>query len=212
MTHVRETGYLHGPRANQTVQAILDATREIFLRRGYSGTKIEDITQLAGISRASFYTYFPSKRAALIALGADSLQRAMEMVQALGDISQERRRSDLEGWVALFTEYLEDYGSLVLAWTQAAYEDDEIRQAGQRGHLEFCRRLGNAVGVLGGGRIEDPVEQGLLVVSMLERAWAYGRLYGSAIDHDALGRIAARMLDAVAAGDAEAGDTGSDGS
>jgi AcrR family transcriptional regulator len=212
MTYVREAGYVHGPRANQTIQAILDATREIFLRRGYSGTKIEDITQLAGISRASFYTYFPSKRAALIALGVDSLRRAMEMVQALRDISQERRRSDLEGWVALFTEYLEDYGSLVMAWTQAAYEDDEIRQAGQRGHLEFCRRLGNAVGRLGGGEIEDPVEQGLLVVSMLERAWAYRRLYGSAIDHDALSRIAARMLDAVAAGDAEAGDTSSGGS
>jgi AcrR family transcriptional regulator len=193
----RAAGGPAGPRAARTVSAILDATREIFLTRGYAGTTIDDITRTAGVSRPSFYTYFASKRSALIALGADSLTQALEVVGVLSQVRDEARDEGFEMWVSLYFNYLELHGSLAFAWTQAAHEDAEIRVAGQRGHLELCRRLGTELAVLRGCPPRHPVEDGLLIVSMLERAWAYTRLYGAAVDGPALRSAAVQMLTAV---------------
>ncbi len=193
----RHSGVGSGPRAARTISAILDATREIFLKRGYAGTTIDDIAQLAGVSRPSFYTYFRSKRSALMALGADSLTGAMQIVAALSDVPPDRRQEGLTNWVSLYFEYLEDHGSLAFAWTQAAHEDEEIRAAGQRGHLHMCRQLGVALARLQGSESDHPAEDGLVVVAMLERAWAYVRLYGPAVDESAIRSSAARWLTAI---------------
>lgn len=193
----RQSGVGSGPRAARTIAAILDATREIFLKRGYAGTTIDDIAQLAGVSRPSFYTYFGSKRAALMALGANTLTGAMQVVAALSEVHPERLQEGLTDWVSMYFEYLEDHGSLVFAWTQAAHEDDEIRVAGQRGHLHMCRQLGVTLARLKGSESDHPAEDGLLVVAMLERAWAYVRLYGTAVDEWAIRKSAARWLTAI---------------
>ena len=38
-----------------------DAAFDLFLERSYAQTNIADITQRAGVSRATFFNYFPSK-------------------------------------------------------------------------------------------------------------------------------------------------------
>ena len=43
-------------------QQILEVARDIFARRGYHTTKIEDIVAAAGIARGTFYLYFEDKR------------------------------------------------------------------------------------------------------------------------------------------------------
>ena len=64
---IRQPANPLGPRAQRTINRIIEATRDVFLTRGYSGTTIDEIARLADVSRASFYTYFPSKRDVLIA-------------------------------------------------------------------------------------------------------------------------------------------------
>ena len=44
-------------------QTILNRARDVFARRGYHETKIEDIVAAAGIARGTFYLYFKDKRA-----------------------------------------------------------------------------------------------------------------------------------------------------
>ena len=41
---------------------ILNKSKELFIKRGYNETKVEDITRELGISKGNFYTYFNSKR------------------------------------------------------------------------------------------------------------------------------------------------------
>ncbi|MCU4186353.1 TetR/AcrR family transcriptional regulator [Acidiferrimicrobium sp. IK] len=161
---------------------------------GYAGTTVDEITKTAGVARASFYTYFPSKRAALLALGAESLASAMIIVGRLGDLGPDGDVAAIAGWVSAYFGHLEEHGSFAFAWTQAAQQDSAIRRAGQRGHLEMCRRLGVALARLHGAAAEAPVESGLLVVGMLERVWAYSQLYGRDIDQPAVERIAVRLL------------------
>ena len=190
---LRQPGSVLGPRANRTITAILDATRQIFLVRGYAGT-IDEIAKAAGISRGSFYTYFPSKRDVLLALGANTLNAGRQAVKALAGFPAGWQLEDLEEWVGDYLEMLEEHGSFAFAWTQAAHEDEEIRQAGMRGHLELCRRMGLALASLRDEPARDPVESGLVAFSMLERGWAYWQLYDGTVPRAQLQRAVARML------------------
>jgi AcrR family transcriptional regulator len=195
---LRYPGNVLGPRANRTITTILDATRQIFLVRGYAGTTIDEITRAAGVSRGSFYTYFPSKRDVLLALGANSLNAGKQAVKSLSELSADWTLEDLENWVAEYMELLEEHGSFAFAWTQAAQEDEEIRRAGMKGHLELCRRMGLALASLGTHQASDPAESGLLAFAMLERGWAYLQLYEGTVEKATLERKMARMLAASA--------------
>jgi TetR/AcrR family transcriptional regulator len=183
-----------GPRAQRTVVRILAATRDVFLTRGYGGTSIDDIAQRAGMSRASFYTYFPTKRDALLALGSDATTAAGVLVDELGRMEPPVEVATLEAWIGGYLSFLDDYGGFALAWGQAAYEDDELRVTGARGHLRLCRRLGDALESLHGAPIGDATTLGLLLFSMLERGWAQARLYDGAIDMAQLRRDATNVL------------------
>jgi AcrR family transcriptional regulator len=48
--------------AEERREAILDAALEVFARRGYNGSSIDEIANAAGISKALIYEHFPSKR------------------------------------------------------------------------------------------------------------------------------------------------------
>jgi AcrR family transcriptional regulator len=48
------------PRASSR-DTIEEAAAELFLEQSYAGTTIEEITQRAGVSRATFFNYFSSK-------------------------------------------------------------------------------------------------------------------------------------------------------
>jgi AcrR family transcriptional regulator len=186
-----------GPRASRTIAAILAATKEIFQVRGYAGTTIDEITRLAGVSRASFYTYFPSKRDVLLALGANSATEADVVVEELRHITHPWSLEDIAEWVKKFFALLDEHGSFALAWTQAAQEDEAIRVAGLKRHLEVCRRLGAGFEHLRGEPLGDATQQGLLSFSMLERGWSYGRLYAGVIDDGELQFNAALIFAAM---------------
>jgi AcrR family transcriptional regulator len=55
-------------RAKFTVDAILDATARILVKRGYAGATTNRIAETAGVSIGSLYQYFPSKESIVAAL------------------------------------------------------------------------------------------------------------------------------------------------
>lgn len=52
-------------RAAARPDEVLDAALDLFIEKGYSATRVEDIAKRAGISKGSVYLYFPSKEALL---------------------------------------------------------------------------------------------------------------------------------------------------
>lgn len=50
-------------RAGARPDEVLDAALELFIKKGFAATRVEDIAEKAGISKGSIYLYFPSKQA-----------------------------------------------------------------------------------------------------------------------------------------------------
>lgn len=186
-----------GPRATRTVALILDATKEIFLSHGYAGTTVDEIARVAGISRASFYTYFPSKRDVLLALGAESAHAAATLVDYLRAVKSPWKASDIEDFVRKTFVVFDEHASFGFAWTQAAHQDEEIRIAGMKRHLQVCAGMGRALGSLRGEPFQDPTAQGLIIFSMLERAWSYCQLYTGKLDQASVQKEIAQVLQAL---------------
>jgi AcrR family transcriptional regulator len=86
-------------------QQILAAAQEVFAKRGYHGSSLDEIAQASGTSKALIYEHFDSKRAlheTLLAEHAGELLRRFEVNAAEGATGEERLRSGVDaffGWV-----------------------------------------------------------------------------------------------------------------
>lgn len=73
----------HDLRSTLTKRQILDGARQVFLRNGFAGASIDQITAQSGVSKASLYRYFNSKDAlfgSLIAAEAERIARALPSI------------------------------------------------------------------------------------------------------------------------------------
>src|ERR1700728_3246349 len=94
-----------GPRAARIRDKILAASRELFLKHGYAGTRIGQITAECGISRAGFYTYFRDKQEIFNALGVAAYRAVLNAIAAWDDLPSPGgagavSRQDLADWGA----------------------------------------------------------------------------------------------------------------
>lgn len=105
-------------------EQVFDAALAMFAERGYTGTRMSDIAEAAGITRTVLYYYFPSKEQLFVeVLGAQvsalmgriqpiitdadsSATRGRRVLESLLDFSQERP----EAWRVLF-EHRSDRGA-----------------------------------------------------------------------------------------------------
>ena len=60
-----------------------EAATELFLEQGYADTSVDDISARAGVSRATFFNYFPAKVDVLL-VGVDRALDALEHELSLG--------------------------------------------------------------------------------------------------------------------------------
>jgi len=66
-------------KKDRTRQALSDAALELFARRGYDATTVEEIAEAAGVSRRTFFRYFGSKEAVIF----PERERRLESLRAL---------------------------------------------------------------------------------------------------------------------------------
>jgi AcrR family transcriptional regulator len=122
MTH----GTAGRPRTSSRA-TIEDAANELFIENGYAGTTIDQITQRAGVSRATFFNYFGSK-ADLLWLAVDVAIEELGAACATPDADTPRPLRD----AILATASGFDALKLPLALTQQHVigSDQEVRDSG----------------------------------------------------------------------------------
>lgn len=119
----------------QTRQRLLDTALDLFEAKGYAATTIDDIAAAAGTTRVTFYAYFPSRRAIMVALidnlnvilerheSAEHRSTASALVEAVRDGGAEVigtwLRAQAARWPAI--------GPYISAATVAAAIEPEIR-------------------------------------------------------------------------------------
>lgn len=66
-------------RRAETQQRIMSAALDLFSTRGYRETTVEDITEAADVGKGTFFNYFPTKDAVLLAIFDSLRQHFMEL-------------------------------------------------------------------------------------------------------------------------------------
>ncbi|MFI5053478.1 MAG: TetR/AcrR family transcriptional regulator, partial [Acidimicrobiia bacterium] len=176
-----------GPRAQRTTKLIMDTARDVFLAKGYHGLRIDDIADAAGLSRASFYTYFASKRDLLLALGQETFEATERTLDEMESLAADWTPPRVYDLVRIYMKMLEEHGAFLLVWGQATYGDDELAAAGVKARLSTGRRFGVLLGRLSGHAPpagNDPARVGLAVLVMMDRYWSYWRVNGLPFSED----------------------------
>jgi AcrR family transcriptional regulator len=170
-----------GPRALRTSGLIKERARDVFLAKGYYGTSVEEIAEAAGVSRASFYTYFPSKRDLLYSLGTDTYSALDDTLDEMRALEPTWSDDDVYEVIRIYLRFLEEHGAFMLVWSQATYGDDALAKAGMRTRLANARRFGQMLQRISGeepDRDDDPARFGLAMLVMIDRYWSYWRVNG----------------------------------
>src|SRR5271156_7027681 len=80
----------HGRRERRTAETrerLFRAALDLFARKGFTETTVEDITESADVGKGTFFNYFPSKDHILLAFGEmqlGKLEAAIEMARQAG--------------------------------------------------------------------------------------------------------------------------------
>ncbi|MGV0654430.1 TetR/AcrR family transcriptional regulator [Mycolicibacterium thermoresistibile] len=160
-------------KSDRTRQAVLDAARVAFARKGFSGVTIRDITDLAGVTRANFYYYFRDKTALFIELGTTTYREAMRVIETLGDGDDARSRDAVAEWVERYFDYLDRNGAFVIRSEHDMPADPDFRAAVARSHRRAATALGQRVAKIAATPVQaDAAATGIAVMALLERSWA----------------------------------------
>ncbi|WP_261566460.1 TetR/AcrR family transcriptional regulator [Frankia gtarii] len=160
-----------GPRAARTRQVIVDTARGLFLRHGYAGTSVADITEACGISRAGFYTYFRDKREIFAELGRAGYQSTLAVVARLTAVPDDWPAPAVEEWIRLYFTHLDQHGAFALAAMLSAPTDVAFRNDSHRIQVRVARKLGELLHARQRDPAGSPEAVGLVVLAMLDRCW-----------------------------------------
>jgi len=71
-----------GVTRGRKVDQVLDGATEIFLRDGFEGASVDDISRAAQVSKATLYKYFPDKRRLFMEIAKRECQRQADLAIA----------------------------------------------------------------------------------------------------------------------------------
>jgi AcrR family transcriptional regulator len=187
---------LDASRGERTRSAILDASRRLFLERGYAGTPINAITEACGISRAGFYTYFKDKREIFNVLGKHAYHDALAVIAEWAEVPEPFSTSDIAAWVGHYFDYMDHHGAFVLASAHSAPDDDEFRNSRNRMVTRASWKLGQAIA---GDGTHSPDVIGVAVMGLLDRAWHTLQRQTVAVERAEMIAVVAEMIIPMAA-------------
>lgn len=96
------------PSGDERIQAILATAEELLSQRPLVDVSVDDLARGAGISRPTFYFYFPSKEAVLLTLTERIIEEADTNVASIDPAAM---TSPAQYWRAVIKAYFDAFGS-----------------------------------------------------------------------------------------------------
>jgi AcrR family transcriptional regulator len=111
-----------------SLEALLGAARDVFVDRGFDGTRVDDIVEAAGVSHGAFYRYFKNKDELAHLLAADAMRTISTTLVEIPDVAADGRgaRTALRGWLRAYNRAQAGETAMIRVWVDAALHDDTL--------------------------------------------------------------------------------------
>jgi AcrR family transcriptional regulator len=113
-------------RKNERKAAIEKASKEIFLEKGYASASVDEIARIAGVTKRTLYSYYPSKLALFVHVFDEYLQELAARVTEAADGDAPIRERLIKTLNALFDFTRENEKFMWLYWMLDSGEADGI--------------------------------------------------------------------------------------
>lgn len=109
----------------QTFDALMAAGHDVFIRRGYHRTRVDDVVEAAGVSHGAFYRYFENKDHLARALVGRAMRKVSTVFvdippDAYDDVSG---RAALRRWLRRYNSAHASEAAMLRVWVDAALGD-----------------------------------------------------------------------------------------
>lgn len=68
-------------RKKELKELIFQKSVELFAEKGFDQVSVDEITKACGVSKGTFYNYFPSKQAVLLYLGSSQMELVLQAIE-----------------------------------------------------------------------------------------------------------------------------------
>ncbi|OZB98675.1 TetR/AcrR family transcriptional regulator [Paenibacillus sp. XY044] len=153
----------------QTKAKIRDAAMELFMRKGYHATSIDDVSKHAGVSKGLLYNYYKGKEELLgtmVEARIEELIQVMEKAEAL-ETPAEQLRHIVEGAIENVQRFPEVFRFYLHLQTQPE-ADEAVAQHGKLLVEESARQFQIQCRMFGKLGAADPVARSLYFSSALQ--------------------------------------------
>lgn len=124
------TGATLAIRKGRKFDQVLEGARQVFLTDGFEGASVDEIARVAGVSKATLYSYFPDKRLLFMEVATTECQRQAR--DALDNIDMDAEPREVLGQTGRhFLRFItSDFGQRIFRICVA--ESDRFPELGQK--------------------------------------------------------------------------------
>ena len=186
------------PRSDPDLRArLLAAGQRVFADLGYAGTRVDDIIEAAGTSRATFYRYFKSKDALFTELSRTCFTDMRVTTRALGSLAPgSGARDQLIEILRQWRELLDRHGGVIRAWFEReAVPDSPISREATKAFDRLFEELVTPIHAADTGSAVHPEMQAVLLFILIDRSYYYLTSRQSQINPDRLAPTLATMIE-----------------
>jgi AcrR family transcriptional regulator len=118
--------------AEERREQILDVAVQVFARQGFHGTSMNDVAEVAGVTKPVLYQHFDSKQDLYLALMAEAGRRMLARITAAAAGATDGRAKTEAGFTAYFRWVAENRDAFLLLFGSRASRDEESTDAIRR--------------------------------------------------------------------------------
>jgi AcrR family transcriptional regulator len=162
-----------GPGGMQTRAAVLEAGHQVYVQRGYYGTRVDDIVNAAGVSHGVFYRYFKNKDELFRLLAAQASLRFAAAYDDLGalDLGADDMPARFREWLDHYAEACAEAAAILRVWVEAITRDPQLGTDSAANVRASCRGIVRLLSQRPSGDIEAEA----VVMLVLLEAMTSGR-------------------------------------
>jgi AcrR family transcriptional regulator len=111
-----------------TLESMLASGVDVFVTRGYHGTRVDDIVAAAGLSHGAFYGYFRNKAHFARTLVLQAMEPLSETLAAIPSADEPGRptRGELRAWLRTYNAVQVSEAAIILVWIDATLHEPEL--------------------------------------------------------------------------------------